>query len=149
MDKQNNVKKPKEFVCQMCGDKFLSFANHASYCKYCRDKRHLMKVKEHKARLESGETRKIGSEQVCPECGNTFILKSGNQKVCENCVKKHNNKTKSKANTRYRDKNYDACHIYVQKGKKDIIKKWAEGRKMSMNELFNKAIDFYMQHHEK
>ena len=59
MDKQNNVKKPKEFVCQMCGDKFLSFANHASYCKYCRDKRHLIKLKNTRLDLNPAKLARL------------------------------------------------------------------------------------------
>lgn len=82
------MRKLKEFTCEMCGGKFHSYANHAKYCKYCRDKKQVERVQAHQDKLKSGTARQIGSEQVCPQCGKTFVLKTGNQKVCEECAKK-------------------------------------------------------------
>lgn len=91
------------------------------------------------------KTRTIGESEICPECGNTYILKSGSQKVCENCRKKHTNKMKSKSNAKYTAKNYDTCILYMKKGTKKNVQDFAAERNMSFNELVNQAITLYIQ----
>ena len=107
------MRKLKEFTCEMCGGKFHSYANHAKYCKYCRDKKQVERVQAHQDKLKSGTARQIGSEQVCPQCGKTFVLKP-ESKVCEECAKKECTKNYiSNPNL-----SYDTIHIYVPKGEK-------------------------------
>lgn len=139
----------KEFVCEMCGNTFKSFANHAKYCKYCRDTRSLQRAKNYRDKKQTDSSRKIGSEQICPECGKAYILKSGNQKVCDECRKIHHNKIKSTANTRYKKKNYDSCVFYVKKGKRQEYQNWASQHKMSLNELCNTAVEQYIENTDK
>lgn len=140
----------KDFICKMCGNTFQTTANRASYCPECRKIRQNERAKVYREKIMNCErTRTIGEPEICPECGNTYILKSGSQKVCENCRKKHTNKMKSKTNAEYTAKNYDACIFYVKKGRKKIIQDFASKRKMSMNEFVNTAIDLYIKQNDK
>lgn len=137
----------KEFVCQMCGNTFESSANRASYCPDCRKIRQRQRSKTYNEKISNCEkTRTIGEPEICPECGNTYILKSGSQKVCPDCRKKHNNRMKSKSNAKYTAKTYDMCVFYVKKGRKQELKDFSSKHDMSFNELVNQAVNFYMQH---
>lgn len=138
----------KEFVCKQCGNFFETKANHATYCPECRAKRQVDRARAYREKINSGQfddIKSIGSPQVCPECGNTFEIKSASQKVCENCAKKYRNKSKSKANAKYSAKAYDDCHFYVKKGIKEQLQVFAANHNMSFNELVNNAISMYTE----
>lgn len=136
----------KEFICKMCGNTFQSTANRASYCPDCRKVRQNNRSKIYQEKIKNCEkTRTIGEPEICPECGNTYILKSGSQKVCENCRKKYTNKKKSKPNSEYTAKNYDTCIFYMKKGTKKNIQDFAAEHNMSFNEFVNNAITLYIQ----
>lgn len=140
------MRKLKEFTCEMCGGKFHSYANHAKYCKYCRDKKQVERVQAHRDKLKSGTARQIGSEQVCPQCGKTFVLKTGNQKVCEECAKKRVYKK-----TTYQNPNlsYDTIHIYVPKGEKVKIQDWVKTKNLTLNKAYNMAMQLFMDQLDK
>ena len=144
------VNRMKEFICQMCGNKFNTTANRASYCPECRKQRQLERAKTYNQKIKNCEkTRTIGELEICPECGNTYILKSGSQKVCENCRKKHTNQKKIKPNSEYKAKNYDTCIFYVKKGEKQGIQEYAEKNGMSLNELVNLSIKTFMENNKE
>ena len=78
----------KEFTCERCGNKFETTAKHAKYCPECREIKKLERIQAHKEKQKAGTARRVGTEQICPNCGKSFILKSGSQKICEECAKK-------------------------------------------------------------
>ena len=73
----------KEFTCERCGNKFETVAKHAKYCPECREIKKLERIQAHKEKQKAGTARRVGTEQICPNCGKTFILKSGSQNICE------------------------------------------------------------------
>lgn len=136
----------KNFTCQQCGKSFTSTANRALYCPQCRKVRQNERAKAYRNKIEKGiMTRTIGQTEICPECGNSYILKSGSQKVCENCRKEYTSKRKVKPNNDYRTKNYDSCIFYLRKGEKEKIQEYAKTHNMSLNEMVNKAIYLYIE----
>lgn len=50
-------------------------------------------------------------------------------------------KAQQKAVTKYMKENYDEIKIRVPKGKKEIIKEYAESRNESVNGYINRVID--------
>jgi hypothetical protein len=136
----------KEFICQQCGNIFNSTANRASFCPDCRKIRQNERSKAYRHKIEKGlMTRTIGEKEICPECGQPYILKSGSQKVCENCRKSHNSQKKIKPNNEYKARNYDTCIFYLKKGEKEKVQDYALKHNLSFNELVNRSIKLYME----
>ena len=54
-------------------------------------------------------------------------------------------KSSTRAKNKYNAANYDSLRIVVPKGKKELIKAYAEERKESINGFVNRAIDEAMQ----
>ena len=52
---------------------------------------------------------------------------------------------RTKANNKYNAKAYDRIALQVKKGNKDIIKRHAESKGMSLNGFINHAIDNEMK----
>ena len=52
------------------------------------------------------------------------------------------------ATARYNKKAYDRIEIFVRKGKKQIIKEFAQRRGLSTNKFINEAIDRAMKESE-
>lgn len=52
------------------------------------------------------------------------------------------------ATARYNKKAYDRIEIFVRKGKKQIIKEFAQRRGLSTNKFINEAIDRAMKENE-
>ena len=63
--------------CEMCGSEFETNNTRAKYCIYCRDKAQVARNRAYAEKKKSGNAVKIGSEQVCPICGNTYTVTSG------------------------------------------------------------------------
>ena len=57
-------------------------------------------------------------------------------------------KTSAAVKNRYRDKTYDRAEIFLPKGRKDELKRYAKQRKVSFNGLINTAIDYYISDDE-
>ncbi|MEE1154379.1 MAG: hypothetical protein UH241_04395, partial [Acutalibacteraceae bacterium] len=111
---------------------------------------HILNSKIYNQKIKNCEkTRTIGEPEICPECGNTYILRSGSQKVCENCRKKYTNKKKIKPNADYKAKNYDTCIFYLKKGEKQGIQEYAEKNGMSFNEFVNLSIKTFMENNKE
>lgn len=54
-------------------------------------------------------------------------------------------KTSSAVKNRYNAKAYDRINLTVQKGKKEIIKEYAESKGETLNGFINRAIDEAMK----
>ncbi len=54
---------------------------------------------------------------------------------------KSNGNAQTKAKNKYNAKTYDNLRIIVPKGKKDVIKAFADSRGKSLNGFVNEAID--------
>lgn len=57
-----------------------------------------------------------------------------------------NKNAQTRAKNKYNAKVYDSLRIVVPKGKKDIIKAFAESKGKSINSFVNEAIDEKMSH---
>lgn len=138
----------KTFICNNCNKEFETTANRAMYCPECRRIRQIERNNKYKENRILGLSRYIGQDVVCEECGELFKLSSGSQKVCDKCRTKVTNRKKSITNAKYTEKAYDYHRIYLPKGEKEKLKEYADNHKMSLNELFNKAIQFYLEQHK-
>lgn len=58
---------------------------------------------------------------------------------------KQNGNSQTKAKNRYNAKTYDSLRIVVPKGKKDIIKDFADKQGKSINGFVNEAIEEKME----
>ena len=54
-------------------------------------------------------------------------------------------KAQQKAVSKYMKKNYDEIKVRVEKGRKDVIKQYAETNGESVNAFINRAIDEAME----
>lgn len=134
---------PYENSCQRCGKTYTSGTNRPGYCPECKMERQKERNKAYMERKREGAVRKIGSADVCANCGKAYIVKTGSQILCDECIKKGVKLTKSKVNTKYRDKTYDTITVYVPKGEKDKLKEYAKSNGFnSLNEFFNLLIDY-------
>ena len=129
--------------CLRCGKLYTSGSNRRGYCPNCRKIRQIERNREYAERKKDGAVRMLGSADVCANCGKPFIIKSGSQILCEDCIKKGVKTTKSKANTKYRDKTYDTITVYVPKGDKEQLKAYATSSGFkSLNDFINHMIDY-------
>lgn len=62
---------------------------------------------------------------------------------------KSNGNAQTKAKNKYNAKTYDNLRIIVPKGKKDVIKAFADSRGKSLNGFVNEAIDEKMERESK
>lgn len=73
-------------ICRECGREF-SGGPRAWYCPECRAERQRMQSREARERNLAGQTRHIGSEDICIVCGKPYIVSSGTQHYCPDCAK--------------------------------------------------------------
>ncbi len=73
-----------DHVCKQCGAEFTG-GPRASYCPKCRQIRKAEAGRRHK---KNGTSRKIGSTDICENCGKPYIVNGGLQKYCPDCAKK-------------------------------------------------------------
>lgn len=78
----------RKFTCKVCGVEFESRATRAFYCPECRIDIAKKRDAEHKRRAAAGVTRKIGSKDICVDCGQEYIVEGGLQKRCPECQEK-------------------------------------------------------------
>ena len=127
--------------CKRCGKKYESGSNRPGYCPECRKERQKERNRDYLERKHEGRSRSIGSADVCSNCGKPYIVKTGSQVLCDECIKKGVKLTKSKVNTKYRDKTYDTITVYVPKGEKEKLKDYAKSNGFnSLNEFVNLLI---------
>lgn len=126
--------------CKRCGNIYESGSRTVGYCSECRKERQKERNKAYQERKNNGEVRAIGSADVCANCGKPYIVKTGSQILCPECIEKGVKLTKSKSNTKYRDKTYDTVRFYVPKGEREKLKEFAADHNMSLNEFVNFSI---------
>lgn len=71
----------RDRVCRQCGASFPG-GPRAWYCPACRRERKLAADREEK---RHGSARKIGSTDLCVQCGSEYIVTSGRQMYCPAC----------------------------------------------------------------
>lgn len=74
-------------TCRQCGTTFEG-GPRAWYCPICREERRKEADRVCHAKMRRGETRQIGSMDVCQICGKEYKVMSGNQKYCQVCAPK-------------------------------------------------------------
>lgn len=84
-------------VCQSCGITF-SGGPRAWYCPSCRDERRREQNREHKRK---GSQRKLGSTDICQNCGGEYVVDSGLQKYCPKCQSEMHKKIDNVQSTKY------------------------------------------------
>lgn len=71
-------------ICKQCGKKF-SGGPRAWYCPGCRYER---KKERERVYKRSEPARKLGSIDLCVNCGRPYTVSSGLQKYCPDCAEK-------------------------------------------------------------
>lgn len=71
-------------VCRTCGTVFTG-GPRAWYCPECRNVRRKIKLIGYNAAIAAGTTRKLGSTDLCENCGKPYTVNSGRQKWCPDC----------------------------------------------------------------
>ncbi len=102
-------------ICKSCGIQF-SGGPRAWYCPNCREERKRTASRESKKREARGLTRKIGSTDICENCGKSYIVNSGLQKYCDDCREKMHKKIDNEQGTAY-------YHERVDKNRRKITRK--------------------------
>ena len=136
---------PKVFnkICEICGIEFETGSNRTKYCVSCRKEKQLERNLAYKQNKADGKVRRLGSTQVCDECGKPFTLNSASQRTCNSCSSIRKKKKRSASNTKYRNNTYDQIVLYVKKGEREELKEYVASKNMSMNEFVNNAIISY------
>lgn len=83
--KSENVVRQR--ICRTCGITFNG-GPRAWYCPECRRARQLKSDIESQKRARIGNTRKIGSIDLCVNCGKEYTVNSARQKYCPDCADK-------------------------------------------------------------
>ena len=74
----------RQRVCTVCGRSFKGGPN-AIYCPDCRTDRRRERERIYRERQKLGNTRKLGSTDICEVCGKEYIVTGGLQKYCTEC----------------------------------------------------------------
>ena len=72
-------------TCCICGAVFIG-APAAHYCPDCREARKKAQMRAYRERKVHGQTRPLGSIDICPICGKKYTVRSGLQKYCPDCA---------------------------------------------------------------
>ncbi len=72
-------------TCRQCGVSFEG-GPRAWYCPKCRTIRKSQTDAEYRQRKQAGNVRKIGSADICQNCGGKYIVNNGLQKYCAKCA---------------------------------------------------------------
>ena len=130
-------------ICEICGTEFQTGSNRTKYCVSCRKEKQLERNLIYKENKANGKVRRLGSTQVCDECGKPFTLNSASQRTCNECSAIRNAEKRSASNTKYRNNTYDQIVFYVKKGEREELKEYVASKNISMNEFVNNAIISY------
>ena len=71
--------------CVVCGATFPG-GPRAKYCTECRKERAKRSAREYAQRKAAGNTRPLGSVDICQVCGGEYVVESGLQKYCPSCA---------------------------------------------------------------
>ncbi len=137
-------KKTYILTCKRCSNEYESGSARQGYCAECKRIRANERARESRERKARGESRSIGSADICEKCGQPYIIKTGSQKLCENCIEKGVIIRRTKQNnSKYRAEKYDEVHIFLPKGEREQLKIFASFLDKSMNEFIIEAITKY------
>ena len=75
----------RDRVCRTCGATFPG-GPRAWYCPTCRADRQKTQRREAYRRKVAGNTRALGSEDLCTICGKPYVVASGLQRYCPACA---------------------------------------------------------------
>lgn len=75
----------RERICQSCGATFDG-GPRAWYCPDCRRDRRREADRQAKQRKAAGQTRTIGSTDICVRCGAEYTVEGSNQRYCPGCA---------------------------------------------------------------
>lgn len=126
-----------------CSVEYESKSARRGYCPDCRKERQKQRNREYLDRKARGESRSVGSADICENCGQPFIIKTGSQKLCDDCIEKGMRATKRISYPDYKRNNYDSCTFYLPKGEREDLKEFATLHGKSMNEFVVEAIAEY------
>lgn len=76
----------REKTCIMCGATYTTTATRTFYCPDCREIAKKEAERKHQERKRQGNTREIGSTDICAKCGKPYIVDGGLQKYCPDCA---------------------------------------------------------------
>lgn len=79
----------KDCVCKECGTNFKG-GPRACYCPSCREIRKKETLEKHRKNKKTGNTRILGSIDICEQCGEHYMVNAGLQRFCPNCQESHN-----------------------------------------------------------
>lgn len=74
----------KDVSCAICGRVFSGGPN-ARFCPTCREDRLRAQSIEYHRRYRRGDTRKVGSTEICPDCSKEYTIINGAQYRCLQC----------------------------------------------------------------
>lgn len=86
--------------CIQCGAAFKG-GPRAWYCPECRAERQKIQARESKKRQAEGKQRKIGSTDICQNCGKPYIVESPLQKWCPDCKEEMTRETDRRQSLEY------------------------------------------------
>ena len=143
-------KKKYTHICLRCSTEYESGSARRGYCPECRKERQKESNRNYLERKAKGESRSIGSADICEKCGQPYIIKTGSQKLCDSCIEKGIVIRRTKPNTtEYKRDTYDTLNVYLPKGERESLKKFAALHGKSMNEFVIEAITKYRKELEE
>lgn len=75
-------------TCRACGRVFDG-GPRAWYCPACREERKKQAYRQYRQRKAAGNTRPIGSIDLCEICGKPYTVEGGLQRFCPDCAPAH------------------------------------------------------------
>lgn len=87
-------------ICRACGKHFKG-GPRAWYCPECREIRKAIADQQCKERRRMGNTRSIGSTDICERCGKEYTVEGGLQRFCPECGKINDKETRRKESLEY------------------------------------------------
>lgn len=76
----------RERICATCGTTFLGYPR-SKYCPTCKKEAMLQDHRRSNERQKNGTARKIGSTDICQNCGSAYTVVSGLQRYCPECAR--------------------------------------------------------------
>ena len=73
----------REKTCAVCGASFIGYPR-SKYCAQCRP---IVQRELNRKHKKEGTQRKIGSIDLCVNCGKPYTVNSGRQRYCSTCAK--------------------------------------------------------------
>ena len=100
--------------CIQCSAAFKG-GPRAWYCPECRAERQKIQARESRKRQAEGKQRKIGSTDICQNCGKPYIVASPLQKWCPDCKEEMARETDRRQSLEYYNENKDHKLEYQKK----------------------------------